>query len=71
CQRLANASGLPVYRPVDREATARGTAYLLAGSPQRWPEEEMGQWFKPKPDKAITSRYHEWGEQMRQQLRNE
>ena len=71
CQRLANASGLPVYRPVDREATARGTAYLLAGSPQRWPEEDMGQWFKPKPDPAITSRYHEWGEQMRLQLRSE
>jgi glycerol kinase len=70
CQRLANTSGLPVYRPVDREATARGTAYLLAGSPLRWPEEEMGQWFKPRANESITTRYQEWGEQMRQQLRS-
>jgi len=70
CQRLANTSGLPVYRPVDREATARGTAYLLAGSPLRWPEEELGQWFKPRTNQPITTRYHEWGEQMREQLRD-
>lgn len=71
CQKLADVSGLPVYRPVDREATARGTAYLLAGCPQHWPEEDVGQWFKPKVNKPIEDRYREWGEQMRQQLRSE
>jgi glycerol kinase len=70
CQKLANVSGLPVYRPVDREATARGTAYLLAGSPSHWPEEDMGQWFKPESGQAILDRYREWGECMRQQLRS-
>ena len=69
CQRLANTSGLPVYRPVDHEATARGTAYLLAGSPAHWPEEDVGQWFKPKADSGILARFQEWGERMRSQLR--
>ena len=69
CQKLSNISRLAVYRPMDREATARGTAFLLAGSPAHWPEEEFGQWFKPGPDQGITDRYNEWGKQMRKHLR--
>ncbi len=30
CQRLANLAGIPVVRPVQSEATARGCAFLLA-----------------------------------------
>ena len=69
CQRLADVARLAVYRPADHEATARGTAYLLAGCPQHWPEEAPGQWFKPHTNSAIEQRYVLWGEQMRKQLR--
>ena len=64
CQRLADLSGLPVYRPQEREATARGTAYLLAGLPAHWPETELGLWFKPRPHPALETRYRHWKEAM-------
>ena len=70
CQKLADVCHLPVYRPVDREATARGVAYLLAGRPGHWPEEGIGQWFKQKPNTAIEERYQAWGQLMREQLRS-
>lgn len=60
CQRLADLSGLPVYRPVESEATARGTAYLLAGCPADWPEPEPGTWFKPQLNLALKVRYERW-----------
>jgi len=69
CQKLSDVSQLPVYRPEDREATARGTAFLLAGSPEHWPEEAFGRWFKPARETSIVLRFQQWGEQMRQQLR--
>lgn len=71
CQKLADVCRLPVYRPVDREATARGVAYLLAGCPRQWPEEGIGKWFKPQKNDAIEQRYIEWGEMMRERLRAE
>jgi glycerol kinase len=60
CQRLADLSGLPVYRPVEHEATARGTAYLLAGFPDDWPEEKPGDSFIPEPNPGLTRRYKDW-----------
>jgi glycerol kinase len=60
CQRLADLSGIPVYRPAEHEATARGTAFLLAGQPADWPEDVSGQWFKPQPNAALCTRYRRW-----------
>lgn len=60
CQTIANLSQLPVYRPLECEATARGTAYLLAGRPSQWPEPYPGQWFEPADDKPLRQRYSEW-----------
>jgi glycerol kinase len=60
CQRLADLSGFPVYRPAEPEATARGTAYLLANQPEYWPENEIGIWFKPRPNDAVRARYARW-----------
>jgi glycerol kinase len=45
---------------VDHEATARGTAYLLAGFPENWPEEKPGDSFTPKPDPRLMRRYQDW-----------
>ncbi len=69
CQRLADVTHLPVYRPIDREATARGTAYLLAHCPEHWPEEDVGTWFKPQANAGIESRYQKWSQLMLDQLR--
>jgi glycerol kinase len=64
CQRLSDLSNLPVYRPVEHEATARGTAFLLAGQPADWPETELGAWFKPGVNEALRARYQRWREAM-------
>jgi glycerol kinase len=64
CQRLANLSGLPVYRPAEHEATARGTAFLLAGFPRDWPEEKPGDSFGPKQNVRLRQRYQRWGKEM-------
>lgn len=60
CQRISDLSGLALYRPVEREATARGIAWLLAGKPEDWPELEFGAWFKPRANPALRARYERW-----------
>lgn len=68
CQRLSDLSGLPLYRPAEHEATARGLAWLLAGKPHNWPEDEMGLWFKPRPSPGLRARYTRWQREMEQAL---
>lgn len=60
CQRLSDLSGLAIYRPVESEATARGLAYLLAGSPTRWPEDQPGDWFEPETNLELKKDYDHW-----------
>jgi len=64
CQRLADLTGLPVARPGDCEATARGTAYLVAGCPERWGEGEPGghvqRGFQPAEAPALHGRFERW-----------
>lgn len=60
CQKLADLSGIPIYRPKECEATARGTAYLLAGQPDEWPEAHPGKWFKPKLEPKLEKRFKQW-----------
>ncbi|HEB86942.1 MAG TPA: hypothetical protein ENI68_08015 [Gammaproteobacteria bacterium] len=60
CQRLADLSCLPVYRPRETEATARGIVFLLADYPEHWPETDIGIWFTPQPNAALQARYTEW-----------
>lgn len=71
CQRLADLSALPVCRPAECEATARGTAFLLAGqetmSDPWWPrnyehdpESMPGTIFTPAPNPALQERYRLW-----------
>jgi len=71
CQRLADVSGVPVYRPVEYEATARGLAYLLAGRPSAWPETEPGAWFKPRTNPVLLARYRRWRVAMEQAVSKE
>lgn len=69
CQRLADISRLPIYRPVECEATARGLAYLLAGQPASWPETNPGVWFMPSNNTALLDRYERWSTAMLTALR--
>lgn len=60
CQRLSDLSGLPLYRPLEHEATARGTAWLLAGKPRAWREPDSGVWFQSRANAPLRARYRRW-----------
>lgn len=60
CRRLSDISGIPVYRPAEYEAAAKGTAYLLANCPEIWPEAQPGTWFNPKSNPKFNKRYKQW-----------
>jgi glycerol kinase len=70
CQRLASLSGIPVHRPGECEATARGTAYLLAGLPVDWPEPAGAQTFEPRDDPSLRARYDRWRSEMTAAMEN-
>lgn len=61
CQLLSDLCGLPVRRPGQCEASARGAAFLLAGRPPAWtqlPEQR----FDPHDNPALHTRYRHWRE---------
>ncbi len=63
CQALSDLSGLPLRRPAQCEASARGAAFLLAGRPAQWaqlPEQR----FEPRDNPALCARYRRWSEAM-------
>ena len=60
CIRLANISGLPVYRLDTHENTALGLAYLVAGCPASWPTRIGNHCFEPSPAPSLASRYTRW-----------
>ncbi len=70
CQRLSDLCRLPVYRPRECEATARGTAYLVADMPEHWPENQHGDWFTPATNTTVLdSRFLLWEQAMLQRMR--
>jgi glycerol kinase len=62
CQRLADLIGLAVERPAEHEATARGTAFLIAGRPESWPEPVEGRRFEPREAPGLAARFDRWKE---------
>jgi glycerol kinase len=62
CQRLADLAGVPVERPGEHEATARGLAFLLA-RPAQWPPIAAAR-FEPRSAPALADRYRRWREAM-------
>ena len=59
CAGLAALSGLPVERPEQAEATARGIAWLAAGRPSTWPGSRSER-FEPVSDPALEARHETW-----------
>ncbi len=68
CQKLADISGLPVFRVDEPEATALGLAFLLqdpgCGSPGR-----TGIWFQPAANAVLAARRGRWRTAMARALR--
>jgi glycerol kinase len=63
CQALADVSGVPVRRPAQCEASARGCAFLLAGRPAAWaPVDAQG--FAPRVELALQARHRRWSDAM-------
>ena len=71
CQKLADLTHLPVYRPAETEATAKGTCFLLTGMPAKWSESGKGKRFKPEIGKDIMLRYRAWEDAMLTRMRGE
>lgn len=69
-QRIADLTRLPIYRPHECEATARGTAYLVAGMPEQWPEKKHGDWIQPKDNAVLDQRYLLWETAMLERMRH-
>lgn len=67
CQRLADLSGLPVFRSEEVEATARGAVFLLAGQPEDWPEPDV-QYFFPEVNTELQVRFKHWLHNMAEAL---
>jgi len=63
CQRLADLIQIPVLRPAECEATARGIAALSLGLPSQWSHTAMSR-FTPKINPALGERYQKWSSAM-------
>lgn len=59
CQRLADLNGVRVMRPAEYEATARGLAWLLSGSDDRWTLTDV-QSFSPGSGGTLCDRFRRW-----------
>ncbi len=59
CERLAVLTGLPVERPDQGEATARGVAWLAAGRPALWRSSPLES-FAPGENRELVARYESW-----------
>ena len=60
CRALASVAGIPVFRSREREATAKGLAYLVAGQPAGWQARGDGDHFGPAQDLALAARFRAW-----------
>lgn len=56
CQRLADATELPVLRAHDPEATARGLAWLLFDRARAWDSAAPVRRFEPRPEPELRAR---------------
>ena len=67
-RRLADLTGLVVERPPELEATARGTAFLLAGRPEGWEAGGAPDVFEPRANPALEANYARWRAAMTEAL---
>lgn len=66
CDVLAEVTGMTVERPALREATARGIAFLAAGTPVDWQPAPLERAFTPQGRVAVRERFKRWRDAMAQ-----
>jgi glycerol kinase len=64
CQCLAALNQLPVTRLSERELTAKGLAYLVAGQPAHWSGDQFTTQFAPEAHADLQTRHLRWQAQM-------
>lgn len=69
CQLLADLSGLEVMRPDITEATARGSAWLASGLREPWSAGSKTQYYAPKPNLLLQSRFQQFHQFLTDSLR--
>jgi glycerol kinase len=69
CQRLAALTDLPVVRHVEREATARGLAFLVAKGATEQEQPIAQRTFPPERDTALLERFFAWLKEMKRSTR--
>src|SRR5690606_4741041 len=60
CQRLADLTGLVVYRSDNTDATLQGIAYTAAGLPEQWRCDNKDECFYPKDNVLLRARFIAW-----------
>jgi glycerol kinase len=60
CQTLADLCRLPVHRHAQREATARGAAFLAAGNAPQWQAVPIERSFEPQTNGPLAARFRRW-----------
>ena len=64
CQRLADLSGLPLFRPRYHEATVQGLLGLLIGEATPAADPPRGTKFLPQANPILGGRYRVWREEL-------
>ncbi|MGC3981371.1 MAG: FGGY family carbohydrate kinase [Steroidobacteraceae bacterium] len=64
CECIADLTQLPVTRLREKELTAKGLAYLVAGEPSIWLRDMHTKQFMPGAHPALQQRQARWLEQM-------
>ncbi len=70
CQRLADLTMLPIVRPAEPEATARGLVFLLAGPHPSRVKYSDRQTFMPKRNGDLSQRYNRWCQAMTEAIQS-
>lgn len=60
CQRLADLTGLEIYRSENADATLQGIAYTAAGMPQNWCNQTADDIFYPQTNLNLQARFTAW-----------
>ena len=64
CQRLADLSGLPLFRPEDHEASVQGLIGLLIGTSTPLADKLRGTRFLPQASPILEGRYRIWRKEL-------
>ncbi len=68
CQRLADISGLDVYRSDNADATLQGAAYMATGLSARWQPDFQQEIFSPDINTGLNNRFLIWQNAMQKWL---